>query len=73
MTLDELIAALQSTRDKGASGNSPVTIEAVDDIEGELFQSGIKNVTVERRCEDDDEPTGVYINLDDDFMEQVSR
>ncbi len=62
MTLKELVDILQSTLANGASADSPVIIEGVDE-EGDLIQRDVDFMTTERRCEDDDEPQGVYLNM----------
>ncbi len=69
MTLSVLLARLQGCLFEGASPDSPITVEfyldGYNEDENDLIQSEIESVTVERRCEDDHEPTGVYLNLPD--------
>lgn len=63
MTIDELITRLVKLRNHNSvSGNSIVIIEGFDDT-GEFIQRFIKTVDTETRCEDEDEPQGIYINL----------
>lgn len=64
MTLGELYARLDSLMRDGASPDCPVIVEGHTD-EDEFVQAGVDNVDVEDRCEGDDEPPGVYLDLCD--------
>lgn len=66
MTIGTLIRLLtdrlEEGRSNGVTEESPVIIEGHN--EDDLFvQAGIETVEAERRCESDDEPTAVYLNL----------
>lgn len=66
MTLDALIRRLIELRNKpGVSSASPVFVEGHTE-DGDFLQRDINSVITEARCEDDDEPQGVYINLEEE-------
>jgi hypothetical protein len=62
MRLGELIRQLEATKEAGATDESPIIFEGHDEDDN-FIQAFIESVTTERRCEDDDEPQGVYLNL----------
>ncbi len=64
MTLAELYARLDSLMRDGTPPDSPVVIEGHDDAD-RFIQAGVAEVSTERRCEEDHEPPGVYLVLEE--------
>lgn len=64
MTLGALVKALQALRDQGASDESPVFVEGHDDAD-RFVQAYVGSAMTEARCEDEDEPQGVYLILEE--------
>lgn len=64
MTLGELIRALEELRDDGIPDNAPIIVEGHDD-DDRFVQAHVEDVKAESRCEDDDEPPGVYLGLEE--------
>lgn len=69
MTLRQLRDRLDACLREGASPDSPITVEWEPGHETDIleddghFQADIESVTVEPRCEADEEPVGVYLNM----------
>jgi len=64
MNLETLIQRLLDLRkSETVTDDSPVIVEG--NMNDDLLQLAIEEVFVERRCEDDDEPSAVYIRFSD--------
>jgi hypothetical protein len=62
MTLGELMRQLEMAKLIGATDESPVVLEGHDEDDN-FVQACIDGVFSEPRCEDEEEPQGVYLNL----------
>jgi hypothetical protein len=62
MQLDELIRQLSAIREQLGRGDSPVILEGNDD-DDHLVQACVDGTFTESRCEDEDEPQGVFLRL----------
>jgi len=70
MTLEALMKRLIELRNTpGVTGSSPVFVEGYGQ-DDDFIQRAIASVTTEARCEPDDEPQGVYINLVDEDVDE---
>jgi hypothetical protein len=64
MTIDTLIESLQALRRGGVPGDAPILVEGYDE-EDRFVQAVVSDATTETRCEEEHEPPGVYLTLDE--------
>lgn len=64
ITLGELQRQLMAIRQQdGVTDDSPIIVEGYDEDDNFFVQACLESAKTERRCEEEGEPQGVYLNL----------